>query len=81
MKSKKTKKRVKKFVPVKGCFFCTEKKEPWYSDTEILRKYVSDRGKIMGGIRTGICAKHQRRLTASIKHARHLAMLPFVGQR
>ncbi len=62
------------------CFFCKEKTEPWFSDTATLRKFTTERGKIVARMRTGICAKHQRRLTASIKHARHIALLPFVAQ-
>lgn len=45
----------------------------------MLQKFTSDRGKLYGRIRTGICAKHQRRLTSAVKHARHLALLPFVA--
>lgn len=70
--------RKRRKVVAKNCVFCQEKKEPWFSDVEIMRRFVSDRGKIIGRARTGICAKHQRRLTRSIKHARHLSLLPFV---
>lgn len=70
----------KKIVVPKNCYFCKEKKNPWYSDVTSLQKFVSDRGKIIGRTRTGLCAKHQRRLTIAIKHARHLALLPFVGK-
>lgn len=63
------------------CAFCEEKKVPNYEDVEVLRRYMSERGKILARARTGNCALHQRRLTVSIKHARHLALLPFIGQR
>ena len=46
---------------------------------EILRKFISDRGKISSRSRTGVCAKHQRSMTKAIKRARHLALLPFVA--
>lgn len=61
------------------CYFCKEKKAPAYSDVQVLQKYTVNRGKIVSRTRSGICAKHQRRLTSAIKYARHLALLPFVG--
>ena len=67
------------FQAPKECYFCKEKKTPWYKDIEVLRRYVTERGKILGRARTGICAMHQRRLSSSIKHARHLALLPFIA--
>lgn len=60
------------------CPFCTENTEVDYKDTPLLSKYISERGKIVGRGKTGICAKHQRHLTRSIKRARYLALLPFV---
>ena len=48
-----------------------------YKDVEKLRKYVSERGKIMPRRVTGNCAKHQRQLTEAIKRARYMALLPF----
>lgn len=63
----------------KGCFYCKEKKAPDYSEVSVLQRFTSDRGKILSRTRTGVCAKHQRRLTSAIKYARHLALLPFVG--
>lgn len=68
----------RKIAVPKKCYFCSEMKTPWYSDTAILQRYISDRGKIVGRARSGVCAKHQRALTYAIKHARHLALLPFV---
>jgi len=79
MKDKKKRFPKRKIIVPKHCYFCKEEKMPWYSDIASLQKFVSDRGKIITRTRTGLCAKHQRRLTASIKHARHLALLPFVG--
>ncbi|MCX6816452.1 MAG: 30S ribosomal protein S18 [Candidatus Beckwithbacteria bacterium] len=67
------------FKTKQKCYFCQNKKLPNYLEWEILKKFVSDRGKILAGTKTGVCAKHQRRLTKSIKQARHLALLPFVG--
>jgi small subunit ribosomal protein S18 len=62
------------------CYFCKEKKEPAYADTSVLMRFTSDRGKIFARSRSGICAKHQRRLSDAIKYARHLALLPFISR-
>lgn len=75
---KTTRQPKRKLTAPKKCFFCTEEKTPWYSDTAILQRFTTDRGKIIARVRSGVCAKHQRRLTDSIKHARHVALLPFV---
>ena len=80
MKPKKKITRRKLIVP-KKCYFCTEIKDPYFGEVEHLRKFVTDRGKIIARSRNGLCAMHQRHLTISIKHARHLALMPFVGQR
>jgi small subunit ribosomal protein S18 len=70
----------RKITVPKECYFCAQKKEPWYSDVASLQKFTSDRGKIIVRTRSGLCAKHQRRVTIAIKHARHLALLPFVSR-
>lgn len=59
------------------CIFCQNKKEPQYSDVVSLRKFITDRGRILPRLRSGVCSKHQRRVTKQIKYARHLALLPF----
>jgi small subunit ribosomal protein S18 len=61
----------------KVCVFCTEKVYIDYKDAAKLRRYVSDRGRIQPRRRTGVCAKHQRRLALAIKRARFLALLPY----
>lgn len=62
----------------KVCVFCGAKAEPIdYKDTAKLKRYISERGKILPRRITGNCAKHQRALTVAIKRARHLAMLPY----
>ena len=62
----------------KVCSFCAEKaKEIDYKDVGKLRKYTSERGKIIPRRVTGTCAFHQRKLTTAIKRARHVALLPF----
>jgi small subunit ribosomal protein S18 len=63
----------------KVCAFCTNKVEYIeYKDIPTLRRYVSDRGKIVPRRSTGTCARHQRELTQAIKRAREIALLPFV---
>ncbi len=74
---RRTKRRVA--IVAKDCFFCKEKSLPKYSDVSVLQKFTTERGKILGRTRSGVCMKHQRKLTVSIKYARHLALLPFVG--
>ena len=63
----------------KVCVFCAEKNAVIdYKDVNKLRKYVSERGKILPRRITGNCAKHQRALTVAIKRARHVAIMPYV---
>ena len=62
----------------KVCVFCGKDNVIDYKDTAKLKKYVSERGKILPRRITGTCAKHQRALTVAIKRARHLAMMPYV---
>lgn len=79
MPKKKTTIRRKKTQQAPAvCYYCTEKKEPLYSDTSVLQRFISDRGRILSRARSGLCNKHQRRLSDSIKYARHLALLPFI---
>lgn len=80
MAEKKKRFPKRKITVPKNCFFCKEEKTPWYSDVATLQKFITDRGKIITRTRTGLCAKHQRRLTTAVKHARHLALIPFMGQ-
>ena len=65
----------------KICQFCADKVEHIeYKDTAKLRKYVSDRGKILPRRMTGTCAAHQRQLTEAVKRARHVALLPYTAE-
>ena len=64
----------------KVCQFCAEKIEHIdYKDTARLRKYVSERSKILPRRITGTCAKHQRQVTIAVKRARQIALLPYVS--
>ena len=62
------------------CGFCQDKKEPDYKDFEALKRFITDRGKIVARGRSGLCQKHQRRTAVAIKRARYLGLLPFVVQ-
>ena len=70
---KKTKKQVKKV-----CAFCQDKVESIdYKDTAKLKRYMTEKGKIVPSRISGLCAKHQRELTNAIKRARVMALLPY----
>lgn len=65
----------------KVCAFCVDKAEFIdYKDINKLRKYVTERGKILPRRISGNCAKHQRELTEAIKRARNIALLPFTTE-
>lgn len=65
----------------KVCAFCVDKVEHIdYKDAAKLRRYLSERGKILPCRMTGTCAEHQRQLTVAIKRARQIALLPFVAE-
>ncbi len=65
----------------KVCQFCADKVEHIdYKDAAKLRRFTSERGKILPCRMTGTCAKHQRQLTTAIKRARIIALLPFVSE-
>ena len=68
----------KVFYKKKVCKFCSQKAKADYKIPEALRRFTTDRGKILPHRITGTCAKHQRALTVEIKKARCLALLPFV---
>ncbi len=64
----------------KVCVFCTDANEVIdYKDAGKLRKYISERAKILPRRVSGTCAKHQRELTIAIKRARFMALLPYVS--
>ena len=65
----------------KVCAFCVDKAEHIdYKDVAKLRRYLSERAKIVPRRVTGTCARHQRELTVAIKRARQIALLPFVSE-
>ena len=61
------------------CMFCADKINVIdYKDVPKLKKFVSERGKILPRRVTGNCAKHQRKLTISIKRSRHVSLMPYI---
>ena len=63
----------------KVCVFCGDKNNTIdFKDVNKLKRYVSERGKILPRRITGNCAKHQRALTVAVKRARHIALMPYV---
>jgi len=65
----------------KVCKFCTEKIENInYKDYRMLGQFVAESGKIVPRRLTGVCSPHQHRLSAAIKQARNIALLPFAGR-
>lgn len=61
----------------KVCFFDQSKTEPTYTNINVLRRFVTDRAKIIARSKSNLCSKHQRELTRQVKYARHLSLLPF----
>ena len=69
--------RIKKKV----CALCADKNLVIdYKDSDKLKKYVSEKGKILPRRVTGLCAKHQREMTLAVKRARHIALLPYTAE-
>jgi len=73
----------RRFVrPPRVCQFCAEKaKTIDYKQSEVLKRFVTDQGRIRSRRQTGTCARHQRILARAIKRARHLALIPFAAAR
>ncbi|GHV09648.1 hypothetical protein FACS189485_22430 [Spirochaetia bacterium] len=69
----------KVFFKKKVCKFCVQKLKIDYKDADVLRRFITERGKILPRRITGTCAKHQRALALNIKRARSIAILPFVA--
>jgi small subunit ribosomal protein S18 len=72
--------RGKGFFKKKVCKFCTQKLRVDYKDVDVMRRFVTERGKILPRRITGTCSKHQRCLAIAIKRARALAFLPYVAK-
>ncbi|GAA3949381.1 30S ribosomal protein S18 [Gordonia caeni] len=80
-KQKGRKPRVEKVTKAKACTFCKDKKavDIDYKDTALLRRFLSDRGKIRSRRVTGNCVQHQRDVAVAVKNAREVALLPFTS--
>ena len=74
----KKKKKKEKKPSSKPCRFCMDKIQIDYKNDALLRRFITDRGKITPRRITGTCARHQRQLAHAIKRARSIALLPFV---
>ena len=72
--------RDKRIIIQPKCSFCTSKSMPNYKDALVMKRFVSDKGKIISASRTGVCSKHQRVLSRSIKQARTMALLPYTDK-
>ncbi len=70
-----------KFTRKKVCAFCVDRvRHIDYKNVPLLRQYITNRGKIKPRRKSGVCARHQRRLATAIKRARHVALLPYTGE-
>ena len=75
------KKKPRRVIKVGKCRFCMNKiKNIDYKEADKMKKYITEKGKIIPSRTTGTCAKHQRQLTTAIKRARYMALLPYVGE-
>ena len=78
MEEKTAVKHVKRMPKRKVCSFCVDKVDVIdYKDVAKLRRYITEKGKILPRRMSGVCAKHQRILATAIKRAREMALLPF----
>ena len=85
-RTKERKERRKPAVPRKGkkkyCQFCADKTSYIdYKDVAMLRKFMSERGKIRARRVTGNCAQHQRLVATAVKNAREMALIPYSASR
>ena len=78
---KSMKRPIRKPSRKKVCAFCQEKAEAIdYKDVAKLKKFITEKGKILPRRMTGTCAKHQRMIAVAIKRARNAALLPYKGE-
>ena len=76
---RETRSKGKTYFRKKVCRFCANKTKIDYKDSDALRRYMTERGKILPRRITGTCAKHQREVAKAIKRARSIGLLPFVA--
>ena len=79
--SKNDRNRIARKNKKKVCNFCLNKAENIdYKDIPKLKRFMTERAKIMPRRVTGVCSSHQRKLTIAIKRARHIALLPYINE-
>ncbi len=75
------KRRPQQVRTVRVCIFCAEKsRQIDYKQTDTLKRFLTERGQIRPRRKTGLCTKHQRRLSTAVKRARFMALLPYTGE-
>ncbi|MFZ5425267.1 MAG: 30S ribosomal protein S18 [Patescibacteria group bacterium] len=74
--AKKTKNKKKQLTDT-ACYFSSNDTEPNYKEVLVLRRFISDRGKLIPASRSGVCSKHQRSLSREVKKSRFMALLPY----
>lgn len=80
-KKRSFQKRSRFYSRPKVCQFCTDKNVDLdYKNTDLLRRLITEEGKIRPRRQTGTCARHQRSVAKEIKRARHIALLPYTGE-
>lgn len=77
---KTTRKPRKAKVQKKDCYFTSSNTTPNYKDVLVLKRFLSERGKILPSSVSGISSKFQRKLSAEVKKARHMALLPYTDR-
>ena len=78
MEDKNIKRQVKKMAKKKVCVFCVEKVDELdYKDVNKVKKFITEKGKILPRRMTGVCAKHQRMVATAVKRARVMALIPY----
>lgn len=70
----------KKTNKVEECYFEKNNTKPDYKDTLILRRFLTDRGKILPAAKSGVSSRNQRKLSSEIKKARFMALIPYTDQ-
>lgn len=63
----------------KTCPFCDAKLTPDYKDPRMMKSYMTEKGKLLSRLRSGLCLTHQRALTIGVKKARFMSLLPYVS--
>lgn len=77
---KEVKKLIRKPAKRKVCLYCEEKvADVDYKDINRLRKFVTEKGKILPSRQTNLCSKHQRQVSTAVKRARFMALLPYLA--